>query len=163
MREPTTKDLAEYFRLVLEAGLCREDEVENWADSIIVKTGSPLPDWLLNLSVERETSKNKLLQVVPGEADELTAWSLVLAQLGVADRAQELSREKILCLLNRWALDCEIPNPFCKAIYKLDYSFDGMMEGWHSENQFIKDFEDFFEQFRAFELFLPQPTLKALQ
>jgi hypothetical protein len=35
MPKPTTKDIAEYFRLALEAGLCCEKEIESWADKMI--------------------------------------------------------------------------------------------------------------------------------
>jgi hypothetical protein len=155
MRKSTTKEFAEYFRLALEAGLCREKEIESWADKMIVETNSPTPNWLLNLSIERETSKNKLLEAVPGQADKITVWKLLLARLGVANRNKQLSREQIVRVLFRWAVNREIPKPFSDGAYRLDDSFDGMKEGWYSEEQFIKDFEDFFVPFRSFELSLP--------
>jgi len=162
MRNPTTKDFAEYFRLALEAGLCRENEIESWADKLIVETSSRTPDWLLNLSIDRELSKNRLLQEVPGEADQITVWSLLLARLGIANRIRQFTRGQIVRVLFRWAVNREIPNQFCNGAYRLDDSFDGIQEGWYSEDRFIKDFEDFFVPFRSFQSFLPHSTLKAL-
>ncbi len=160
MRQPTTKDLAEYFQLALEAGLCPENEIESWADKMIVEASSPTPGWLLNLSIERDTSKSKLLEAVPGEADKHTAWSLLLSRLGVANRTGQLSREQIVRALFRWAVNREIPDPFFTGAYRLDDSLDGTKEGWNSEEQFIKDFEDFFVPFRSFEKSLPSPTFQ---
>jgi len=57
----------------------------------------------------------------------------------------------------------EIPNPFFTEAYKLDDGFDGTKEGWYSKEQFIKDFENFFEQFRSVEAFLPQVSLQKSQ
>ncbi len=159
MRDPTTKDFAEYFRLALEAGLCREDEIESWADKMISEASSPLPDWLLNLSIESAMSKNKLLQEVPGEADQITSWSLLLSRLGVANRTKQLTREQIVRVLFRWAVNREVPDPFFRAAYRLDDLFDGVKSGWCTEDRFIEDFEDFFAPFRAFERCLPQLTL----
>ncbi len=161
MRQPTTKDLAEYFRLALEAGLCREKEIETWADKMIVEANSPTPEWLLKLSIERDTSKSKLLEAVPGEVDKLTAWSLLLSRFGVANRNRQFSREKIVRALFRWAVNREIPDPFFTRAYQLDDSFDGTKEGWNSEEQFIKDFEDFFVPFRSFEMSLPPSTFQS--
>ena len=165
MREPTTKDIAEYFRLALEAGLCHENEVESWADTMIAETSSPIPDWLLKLSVEKETSKNALLQAVPGVANELTLWSLLLARISIANRVKQISREQILSVLNDWSLtrNREIPKPICGDFYGLFQSFDGVEEGWHPEEKFIKDVEDFFVQFRSFEPFVPQSTFQVLR
>jgi hypothetical protein len=159
MRKPTTKDFAEYFRLAFEAGLCRDKEIESWADKMIVETNSPTPKWLLNLSIERETSKNKLLEAVPGESDKITVWNLLLARLGIANRAKQFSRVQIVRWLYRWAVDKTIPEKYVTSAYILDDSLDGINEGWNSENQFVKDFEDFFVPFRSFEKFLPQSTL----
>jgi hypothetical protein len=161
MRQPTTKDLAKYFRFALEAGLCREEEIETWADKMIVEASSPTPEWLLNLSIERDTSKSKLLEAVPGEADKITAWSLLRSRLGVAKRTGQLSREHIVRALFRWAVNREIPDPFFRGAYRLDDSFDGTKEGWNSEEQFIKDFEDFFVPFRSFEMSLPQSIFQS--
>jgi hypothetical protein len=155
MRKPITKDFAEYFQLAFEAGLCREKEIENWADKMIIETDSPTPKWLLNLSIEGEISKNKLLEVVPGETDKITVWNLLLARLGIANRKKQLNREQIVRVLFRWAVNREIPKPFLNGAYRLDDSFDGMKEGWYSEDQFVKDFEDFFVPFRSFESSLP--------
>jgi hypothetical protein len=163
MRQPTTKDLAEYFRLALEAGICREKEIEAWADKMIVESNSPTPDWLLNLSIERETSKRKLLESVPGESDKITVWNLVLSRLGVANRLKQFTREQIVRVLFRWAVNREIPNSYFTEAYRMDDSFDLMKQGLYSENQFVKDFEDFFVPFRSFELSLPKFNLLAQQ
>jgi hypothetical protein len=163
MRNPTSKDFAEYFRLALEAGLCREHEVESWADSMIVETSSPLPDWLLSLSIDRETSKRKLLESVPGEADKITVWNLLLARFGIGSRTKQLSREQIVRVLFRWAVDREMPRPYYSGAYRLDDSFYGMKDGWYSENQFMKDFEDYFVPFRSYEALLPQISLQVLK
>jgi hypothetical protein len=163
MRNPSTKDFAEFFRLALEAGLCRETEIENWADKMIVESSSPIPDWLINLSTDRENSNNKLLEFVPGEPDQIAAWSLFLARLGLADRTKKLNRDQIVSILFRWAVISAVPKPFSKAAYNLAQMFDGVSEGWYSEDQFIKHFEDFFAPFHSFESSLPQSTLHASQ
>jgi hypothetical protein len=163
MREPTTKDIAEYFRLGLEGGLCRENEVESWADKLIAETSSPTPNWLLNLSIDSEASENKLLQGVPGEADQITAWSLLLARLGLANRTKQFNREQIMPMLSRWSVNHEIPKPIRSEVSGLFQRCDVFLEGWNSENQFIKDMEVFFARFRPFEPSVPQSTLQALQ
>jgi hypothetical protein len=155
MEKLTTKDFAEYFRLALEAGLCRENEIEKWADKMIIETNSPTPKWLLNLSIERETSINKLLEAVPGKANENSVWNLLLARIGIANRAKQLSRKQIVGILFRWAVDRTIPEKYWPDAYKLDDGFDGIQAGWYSEKQFMKDFEDFFVSFRSFESLLP--------
>ncbi len=42
MRSPTTKDMAEYFRLALGAGICREYEIKRWSDAMIANSPSPI-------------------------------------------------------------------------------------------------------------------------
>ena len=164
MRKPTTKDFAEYFRLALEAGICRENEVESWADKMIVETSSPTPDWLLNLSIESAISNHKLLEAVPGEADQPTVWNLLLARMGIANRTKQLNRGQIVRVLYRWTANGEIPSQFYNQASRLDDSFDGIQiqYGWCSEDKFIQDFEHFFAPFSSFESFLPQTTLQAL-
>jgi len=163
MREPTTKDFAEYFRLALEASLCRENEVESWADKMIAETSAPIPGWLLNLSTESQASKSTLLQEVPGEADLITTWSLLPARFGGANRAKQFSPEQIVKVLFRWAASGEMPKPFISKACQLDAGFDGMEAGWYSEVQFTKDFEDFFRQFRSFEPYIPQSAFQVLR
>jgi hypothetical protein len=155
MRKPTTKDFAEYFRLAFEAGLCREKEIKNWADKMIIEKSLPTPDWLLNLSIEGETSKNKLLEAVPGKADKNTVYNLLLARVGITNRAKKFSRVQIVQMLFRWAIDKIIPEKNVNSVYVLSEGLDGISEGWNSEHQFVKDFEDFFVPFRSFESSLP--------
>lgn len=155
MLKPTTKDYAEYFRLSLEAGLCREDEIESWAYKMIIETNPPVPNWLLSLSTDGEISKNKLLQSVPGEADQNVTWSLLLARLSTAYRAKHFSRIQIVEVIFRWISAGVIPSQFLQGAAKLDQSLDGMIDGWGSEDQFIKDFEDFLVPFRSFQSLLP--------
>ena len=164
MRKPTTKDVAEYFRLALEAGLCRENEIEDWADRMIAETNSPAPDWLLNLSIESEASRNKLLEAVPGEADQIAVWSLLLARFGIANRTNQLSREQIVKVLYRWERSGELPDQFYNQVDRLDDSLEGTKHGhgWCSEDQFITRFEHFFAPFRSFESFLLQSKLQTL-
>ncbi len=156
--KPTTKDFAEYFGLALEAGVCHEEEIEAWADKMIIETASPIPKWLLDLSMEEEPGKNRLLDAVPGEADKLVVWHLVLARLGIAYRTKQLSREKAFKTMYRWVAACKIPEPFSKQVQRLDDGLDGVKQGWYEEKQVIKDFEGFFDKFRAFELLLPGPV-----
>jgi len=163
MRNPTLKDISEYFRLALEAGLCREKEIECWADNMIIETSSPTPDWLLKLSIERETTKGKLLESVPGMADTTTVWNLLLARLGIGNRTKQFSRAQIVGVLYCWAANGKIPSSFFAGTYKLDNSYYGRGEEWYVEDQCIKNFENFFEPFRSFETFLPLSTLQALK
>jgi hypothetical protein len=161
MRQPTIKDLAEYFRLALEAGLCREIEIEAWADKMIIEANSPTPDWLLNLSIERERSKTKVLESVPGESDQISVWNLVLAKLGIAARTKQMSQERVVRILFRWAVDRVMPEEYVSWAYTLDDGFDGHKAGWFFKSQFDKDFEDFFLRFQSLEPLLPEPTLQA--
>ena len=161
MRQPTTKDFAEYFRLTLEAGVCLETEIETWADAMIIETTSPIPDWLLNLSIERETSKFKILESVPGIADEITVWNLVLAKLGVAVRAQKIDQERIVRQLFRWVVERVLPEDYTSMAFTLDDGYDGVQEGWFLLSQFEKDFAEFFRTFQVYEKWLPEFNLKA--
>ncbi|HKS38112.1 MAG TPA: hypothetical protein VJW76_13025, partial [Verrucomicrobiae bacterium] len=151
MQKPTTKDYAEYFRLALEAGLIREAEIEQWADKMIVEISSATPDWLLNLSIDREASKGRLLEVVPGETDKTNSWNLLLAHLGIAARTNRFKREQVVSMLYRWAIAGVIPEEHLSAAYALDAGLDGIKAGWFSERQFEERFEAFFRQFRSFE------------
>jgi hypothetical protein len=160
MRQPTTKDLAEYFRLALEAGLCRENDIEAWADKMIADCKSDLPDWLLNLSIDGEASKNKLLDAVPGKSDPDTYWNLVFAHLGRAARANLLTEERIVRILFRWQLDRKIPKEHEGEVYGLDDGFDGIKEGWNSLEKFHQYFAEVFAQFREFENLIPQTDSK---
>jgi hypothetical protein len=162
MRRPTIKDSAEYFRRALEVGLCRESDVEAWADKMIAESNADIPTWLLDLSIGGENSKAKTLGAVPGEPDNLTVWNLVLAHLGKASRAGRFSREQVVRVLFRWAVNREIPSPMLSAAYRLDDGFDGAREGWYSEGQFVQDFEGFFDQFRSAERLLPETALSPL-
>jgi|SRR5271170_6845977 len=160
MRQPTTKDFAEYFRLALEAGLSRETEIEAWADAMIVETKSPIPDWLLNLSIERETSKSKILESVPGEVDKITVWNLVLAKLGAAARAEKINREQVVRQLFRWAVERILPKEYVPRAYTLDDGYYGTRSGWFLVSQFEKDFTEFFRNFQVYENLLPEFILK---
>jgi hypothetical protein len=160
MRQPTIKDKAEYFRRILEVGLCREQDIEAWADKMIVENKDTIPNWLLNLSTDGEASKTRLLNAIPGEFDALTVWNLVLSSLGMATRLGNLSRDQVVRVLFRWAVGSELPDQFKEEAYKLDDGLDGIKAGWFSESQFIEDFEKFFEQFRSTEPSLPQMNLK---
>jgi hypothetical protein len=161
MRQPTVKDEAEYFRRVLEAGICQDSNIEAWADKMIVENNNAIPTWLLALSTDDETSKSKLLGDVPGEYDAVTVWDLVLARLGMATRLDKFSREQVVRVMFRWAVGREIPTQFITAAYKLDDGLDGIKEGWYSENQFLEDFEKFFEQFRSVEACLPPTSINS--
>ncbi len=161
MRHPTTKDLAEYFRLALEAGLCGEKEIEAWADKLITESNGGIADWLLNLSINQEASKSRLLDDVPSESDTTTVWNLVLAHLGRAAHAKQLTEERVVRILFRWQLERRIPKEYEGEIYGLDDGFDGIKEGWNSLDQFQKYFAEFFEPFRAFEHLIPQANSKA--
>lgn len=162
MHQPTTKDFAEYYRLALEAGLCRDTDIEAWADKMIVESEVEMPEWLLDLSTNGQTSKANQLGSVPGQADSQQVWNPFLAGLGRAVRLQKLTGEQVVRVLFRWAVNREIPEPFFYEAYRLDDSFDGICEGWNSESQFLKDFRDFFSQFRPFERFLPNAAASSL-
>lgn len=156
MRQPTTKDLAEYFRLALEAGLCREKDIEAWADKMITESNTDIPDWLLNLSIDQEVSKNRLLDAVPGESDQTTVWNLVLAHLGRASKAKLMTKERVVRILFRWQLERKIPKDHEGEVYGLDDGFDGIKEGWNTLRKFEEYFAEFFEPFRAFENLIPE-------
>jgi len=160
MRQPTTKDLAEYFRLALEAGLCSEKDIEAWADKMIADCKSDVPDWLLNLSIDGEASKNRLLDAVPGESDPGTYWNLVFAHLGRAAQVKLLTEERIVRILFRWQLNRIIPKEQEGEVYGLDDGFDGIKEGWNSLEKFRQYFAEFFAQFREFENLIPQTDSK---
>jgi hypothetical protein len=55
----------------------------------------------------------------------------------------------------RWISAGVIPSQFLQGAAKLDQSLDGMIDGWGSEDQFKKDFEDFLVPFRSFQSLLP--------
>lgn len=160
MRQPTTKDLAEYFRLALEAGLCRERDIEAWADHMIADCKTNIPEWLLNLSIDQEASKNKLLDAVPGESDLKPVWNLVQAHLGRATPAKLLTEECVVRILFRWQLERKVQKEHEGEVYALDDDFDGIKEGWNSPEKFRQYFVELFEQFRAFEHLVPQTNSK---
>ncbi|MBI3848679.1 MAG: hypothetical protein HY298_00080 [Verrucomicrobia bacterium] len=160
MRQPTTKDFAEYFQLALEVGLCRENDIEAWADKMIAESSASTPDWLLNLSIDKEASKRRLLDAVPGKSDLPTVWNLVLARLGLAARTKQFTGEQVVRILFRWVINQQVPKEHESAVYVLDDGFDGIKEGWYSLDKFKKDFEGFFKPFRTYESLVPQTNLQ---
>jgi hypothetical protein len=156
MRQPTVKELAEYFRLTLEAGLRPEKDIEVWADNLISDSLSPIPDWLLNLSIDREACKARLLDAVPGQRDMETVWRMVLAHLGLAVRTRKLTEERVVRILFRWQLDRVIPKDYEGGVYGLDDAFDGIKLGWNTLKNFQQYFAEFFEPFRRFEELIPK-------
>jgi hypothetical protein len=156
MRKPTVNDLAEYFRLTVEAGLRSEKDIEVWADNLISDSLSPIPEWLLNLSIDREASKARLLKAVPGKQDTETVWNMVLAHLGLAARTQKLTEERVVRILFQWQLNRVIPKEYEGGVYGLDDACDGIKVGWNTLKNFQQYFSEFFEPFRRFEELIPK-------
>ena len=78
--QPTPKDMAEFFRLSLLAGLCKPSAVARWADSIVANEQSPHIAFieLCIASSQPASCVRTLLGDVPGEATpELPAWMLL--------------------------------------------------------------------------------------
>jgi hypothetical protein len=122
---------------------------------MIAESTGKVPTWLLNLSIGEEPAKAGFLRAVPGEPDGPTVWNLVLAHLGKSNRVGHFSREQVVRVLFRWAVNREIPNPFFSEAYRLDDGFDGIKQGWYSEKEFVEDFDAFFGAFRSVEDLLP--------
>lgn len=156
MRKPTVKDLAEYFRLTVEAGLRPEKDIAVWADNLISDSLSPVPEWLLNLSIDREASKARLLAAGPGQPDMETVWSMVLAHLGLEARKQKLTEVHFVRILFRWQKNQMIPKEYESAVYGLDDACDGIKVGWNTAKNFQQYFAEFFEPFRSFEELIPK-------
>ncbi len=156
MKQPTTKDLADYFTLALEAGLCVEAEVTAWADQMIVENTTAMPGWLLNLSTDVEVSKAMLLSAVPGFSNKQLVWSILFAQMSRLIRAKKFSREHLVRSLYRWEVDGVLPKQYSNEVYALDDGLDGIKSGWHTERAFTEDCNKFFSKFEPFDSFIPK-------
>jgi hypothetical protein len=71
---PELKTEAEYFRIGLIDQLETQEEISDWADTII-RNSKEIPDWALELSFAKTKSKNEvitLLNSIDGIADDMT-------------------------------------------------------------------------------------------
>jgi hypothetical protein len=82
----------------------------------------------------------------------------VLAGLGRSTRLQRLSREQVVRVLYRWAVDYDSAFPYHDDALHLDDGFGLCKEGLWSESKFVEDFEKWFSSFRFHEKLLPLPT-----
>ena len=160
MCQPTIKDSAEYFRLSVEAGVRSESEVVTWADQMISGNDADLPDWLLELSTNKYATISRLLREVPGDSNQAIVWKMVLAGIGRTKQTGKLSREQVVRIIYRWAVNEELPDEYIRDGYRLDDQWELVVSGFATESQFEKDVDEFFEQFIEFEEFIPDSYLK---
>jgi hypothetical protein len=153
MRRPTIKDIAVFYDRALESELCRESEIVEWADSLIVDFQHPIPDWLLELSTNRDGTKASLLAEVPGESDEDTVWNLISVRLSQGYRNGYFTNQVVVRRLYLWTISEELPDELAATVYQLDHDYGGVVDGWNFVGKFESDLNRFLSRFQMAEEF----------
>ena len=77
---PTSKDIAEFVRLMVHFGFLGPEDIVRWADWILVESDEP-PTWAIDLSLTRGQEAVELLKRVDGDGHEGLAVQLLCAYL----------------------------------------------------------------------------------
>jgi len=123
--QPTRKDIAEFFRLGLLAGVCDLSAVVRWSDSVIMSEPSP-PFAFFDLSICESQPLSAALGFLTEVPDPLTPDLPVYMLLGHCYRLAQsgtLALTDTLVRLHRMARSEYFPEPVDSTLRNLDEDF----------------------------------------
>jgi hypothetical protein len=151
--QPTRKDIAEFFRLSLLAGVCDLPEVVRWADAVITAESSP-PFAFFDLSTCESQPVNAacgLLTEVPGERTPDLAVHMLLARCYCRFQSGILPVTETLLRLYRMARAEAFPDPIYFELVTQEDAYALARDGIYcSIPEVEKSFTDYLSRFQPF-------------
>jgi len=152
-RQPTRKDVAEFFRLGLLAGLCKPSTVARWADSIVTAERSPHIAFI-ELCIAGSQPANQvqsLLDNVPGQSTATLPVQMLLGHASRLVAAQTSPPEQVLLRIYRIASLETFPDGIYFDLIRLedglslarDGVYGTLAEVRHDIVVFFKEYEPF--------------------
>ena len=129
-REPSRKDMGEFFRLGLLAGLCEPSDVARWADTIVASERSPHIAFieLCIAASQSASSVQSLLHEVPGQATPDLPFLMLLGHSARLLAAHTYSPKQLLLRLYRLAR-VELPESIYLELVGLEDAYSLVRDG----------------------------------
>jgi hypothetical protein len=148
--QPTRKDLAEFFRLGLRAGVCDLLSIVRWADGIISSEPSP-PFAFFDLSVcesQPDSAAISFLSEVPGEHTPDVTLHMLLGHCSRLVHSGAFAPADILVRLHRLNRTEHFPDCVDSAIRNLNEDYHLAHDGIHGTVESVaRAFTDYLSRF----------------
>lgn len=150
---PTHRDIAEFFRLGLLAGVCDLSAVVCWADSVLTSDSSPLFAFC-DLSIcesQPISSVVSLLREVPGSLTPDLPALMLLGYCHQLSQSGSLALTETLTRLHHMARTEHFPDRIDSALANLDEDFYLAREGIHGTvTEMERAFTDYLARYRSY-------------
>ena len=156
--DPTSKEVAEFFKLSLRLGLLDTFPVVKWADSIIERESKP-DIAIIDVSLSGSRGINETITClgeVKGELRENVPVELLLAFYRKKLHSGQLSTDEVAASLYGLAQMSEVPDDLRGAFYVLEDNLVLAEEGvCGSVEEALDDIKCFLEEHCEYEPYLP--------
>ena len=131
--QPTRKDIAEFFRLGIRAGVCDLPKIVRWADEVI--TSEPFPPFaFFDLSICQSQPVSTILSLlveVPGERTPNLAVQMLLGHCYRLARSNALDVLDVLVPLFRMSRVESFPDDIWLELVRQEDAFADARDGVH--------------------------------